>query len=300
MSWNYYLQSYYNYLRLEKGLSTNTLTAYRNDITRYVGYLEQEKKMTEPRQIAVADIREFLDHLCAHYSLNELSQARNISSIRSFHLYLQQENHVQSNPAELIDLPKVQRKLPEVLSFEEIARIFDACTTADNLGIRNRAMLELLYSSGLRVSELVGLRVNQLFLDEGFVRVQGKGSKERLVPLGGEAIDKITVYLQSHRNHVEPQRGSEHILFLNRRGAKLTRNMIFMIIKKLCEEVGITKNVSPHTFRHSFATHMIEGGADLMAVKEMLGHESVTTTEIYLHMDGNYLREVHAEFHPRA
>ncbi|MBX3103182.1 MAG: site-specific tyrosine recombinase XerD [Bacteroidetes bacterium] len=299
MSWNYYLQSYYNYLRLEKGLSTNTLSAYRNDITRYLNFMESEKGITDPKAISLDIIREFLQYLCDSYSLNDLSQARNISSIRSFHLFLLQESYTQSNPAELIDLPKITRKLPEVLSVDEIDAIFAACEKNDILGRRNRAMLELLYSSGLRVSELVNLRLSHIFLNEGIVRVIGKGNKERLVPLGESAKTCIEKYLED-RVSLSTQKDGEGILFLNRRGSRLTRNMVFMIIKKLCDQAGIDKCVSPHTFRHSFATHMIEGGADLLAVKEMLGHESVTTTEIYLHMDGNYLRQVHAEFHPRG
>jgi integrase/recombinase XerD len=299
VSWTYYLQSYYNYLRLEKGLSTNTLSAYRNDITRYLHYMEQERGIADPKLITLETIREFLQYLSETYSLNDLSQARNISSIRSFHLFLLQESYTQSNPAEFIDLPKITRKLPEVLSVDEIDAIFAACDMSDPLGRRNRTMLELLYSSGLRVSELVNLRMNHIFLNEGIVRVIGKGNKERLVPLGESAKTQIEHYLHD-RLQQATQKDGEGILFLNRRGSRLTRNMVFMIIKKLCDQAGIEKCVSPHTFRHSFATHMIEGGADLLAVKEMLGHESVTTTEIYLHMDGNYLRQVHAEFHPRG
>lgn len=311
VGWNYYLQSYYNYLRLEKGLSTNTLAAYRTDILRYLMYVETELGLTEPGHIQVQDIRAFLGYLADYCGLNELSQARNISSIRSFHQFLLQENYLQDNPAELIDLPRVQRKLPDVISLDEINQILDVCAPekiteeekmggGDALGVRNRAMLELMYSSGLRVSELVSLRLDQLYLDDGIVRVVGKGNKERLIPLGSSAIDQIKRYSNYHRMKVKARPGNDPILFLNRRGAKLTRNMVFMIIKKACEQVGVYKTVSPHTFRHSFATHLIEGGADLIAVKEMLGHESVTTTEIYLHTNGHYLREVHASFHPRA
>jgi integrase/recombinase XerD len=261
--------------------------------------MEQERGIADPKLITLETIRAFLQYLSETYSLNDLSQARNISSIRSFHLFLLQESYTQSNPAELIDLPKITRKLPEVLSIDEIDAIFAACDMSDPLGRRNRTMLELLYSSGLRVSELVNLRMNHIFLNEGIVRVIGKGNKERLVPLGDSAKTQIENYLQD-RLQQATQKDGEGILFLNRRGSRLTRNMVFMIIKKLCDQAGIEKCVSPHTFRHSFATHMIEGGADLLAVKEMLGHESVTTTEIYLHMDGNYLRQVHAEFHPRG
>ncbi|MEM7041158.1 MAG: tyrosine-type recombinase/integrase, partial [Bacteroidota bacterium] len=218
---------------------------------------------------------------------------------RSFHTFLVQEDYTDEDPTELLDLPKLSRKLPIYLTVHEVEKIFDVVPMSTKLGVRNRAIVELLYSCGLRVSELVNLEQQMLYLDEGFVRVFGKGSKERLVPLGSSAKQYILLYKEHARNHMTPRRGDEDILFLNRRGARLTRNMIFIIVKQLVADAGIEKNVSPHTFRHSFATHLIEGGADLRAVQEMLGHESITTTEIYLHLDRDYLKEVHRTFHPR-
>ena len=231
--------------------------------------------------------------------MNERSLARNISSIRSFHRFIVEEDYSETDPSELLDAPKLRRKLPSVLTLPEIDSIFSCIDMSKDLGIRNRAMLELLYSSGLRVSELVNLELPRLHPEEGFLQVIGKGSKERLVPLGSSALKFVEMYLDHVRNKITPVKGSEDFVFLNRRGKGLTRNMIFIIIKDLVRQAGIDKKVSPHTFRHSFATHLIEGGADLRAVQEMLGHESITTTEIYLHLDREYLKEVHRTFHPR-
>ncbi len=300
MSWKIYLKEYKDYLRIEVGASGNTTVGYLTDVDRYHWFMEKEKGIVDVDRIKLADLRDFLSFLVHDAFLNERSLARNIASIRSFHKFLVQEDHCDQDPTELIDTPKFAQKLPIYFTVEEVDRMFAATDTSTSLGLRNRAILELLYASGLRVSELVNLEKSMVYMDEGFVRVFGKGSKERLVPLGGSAKRCIELYQGDLRNHVVPQKGHEDILFLNRRGQRLTRNMVFIIVKQLAADAGISKNVSPHTFRHSFATHLIEGGADLRAVQEMLGHESITTTEIYLHLDRDYLKEVHRTFHPRG
>ena len=299
MNWKFLLKEYRNFLRIEKGLSKNTFEAYFRDIERYQWFMEDQRGHSSALEVTTSEIRKFLQYLVEDCFLNERSLARNLSSLRSFHDFLLHENHTEKDPTSLLDAPRLTRKLPSVLSVEEIDLIFDAIDHSSPLGTRNRAMLELLYSSGLRVSELVNLEIQNVYFDEGFVRVFGKGSKERLVPLGSSASKHIHLYKDHIRNQLVPLKGAEDILFLNRRGNRLTRNMIFIIIKALVKEAGINKVVSPHTFRHSFATHLIEGGADLRAVQEMLGHESITTTEIYLHLDRDYLKEVHRTFHPR-
>jgi integrase/recombinase XerD len=301
MSWKVYLREYKDYLRIEKGAAGNTSEGYLHDVGRYHQFMEIGKGIVSLERIRLSDIREFLLDLVENQFLNERSLARNIAAVRSFHKFLLQEDHCDQDPTELIDLPKFAQKLPVFLTIPEVVSIFEATDMNDSLGLRNRAILELLYACGLRVSELVNLEQSKVYIDEGFVRVFGKGSKERLVPLGGSAIRYINLYLSDKFNHgVAAQKGHEDILFLNRRGQRLTRNMVFIIVKQLAEAAGIHKNVSPHTFRHSFATHLIEGGADLRAVQEMLGHESITTTEIYLHLDRDYLKEVHRTFHPRG
>lgn len=300
MSWKVYLREYKDYLRIEKGASTHTSTGYMHDAERYHWFMESHRGITQVEKIDLPDIREFLNFLVHDTFLNERSLARNIASIRSFHKFLVQEDHCDTDPTELIDLPKFAQKLPIYLTVEEVNAVFDAIDMSTTLGLRNRAMLELLYACGLRVSELVNLEKSMVYFDEGFIRVFGKGSKERLVPLGSDARRYIDLYLADSRNHVTPQKGHEDILFLNRRGKRLTRNMVFIIVKEMAAAAKIHKNISPHTFRHSFATHLIEGGADLRAVQEMLGHESITTTEIYLHLDRDYLKEVHRTFHPRG
>lgn len=297
MNWTLAEKEYRRWLRVERGLSENTFEGYLHDLARFRDWAQAAA--AGPAQVDTALIRRFVQYLAKDCLLGARSVARNISSLRSFFGFLLQENHLQDDPTELLDLPKLARKLPEVLSVEEIDRIFAAIDHTQPTGHRNRAMLELLYSSGLRVSELVNLGQSSIYFDEGFLRVFGKGSKERLVPLGSSAATQIQHYLQDRR-HAPAQRGEEDILFLNRRGKRLTRNMVFLILKDLVHKAGISTHVSPHTFRHSFATHMIEGGADLRAVQEMLGHESITTTEIYLHLDREYLREVHKTFHPRG
>lgn len=300
LNWKTAIREYKQHLKVEKGLSENTVTGYLHDVARYAQFMDEEKEIGRTEKVKTADIRDFLDLLSNEGMLNEHSLARNISALRSFHGFLVVENLSDKDPTELLDTPKLRRKLPTVLSVEEIDSIFAAIDHSKSTGTRNRAMLELLYSSGLRVSELVNLEMSQLFLAEGFVRVFGKGSKERLVPLGSSAARHINIYKEEVRVHVEVQPGEDDILFLNSRGKRLTRNMVFMMIRDLAKRAGIEKKVSPHTFRHSFATHLIEGGADLKAVQDMLGHESITTTEIYLHMDRDYLKEVHRTFHPRS
>lgn len=299
MKWKPLIREFRNFLKIEQGLSDNTFDAYMRDIQRYRDWFEREKQKVTPIRITTAEIREFIHFLVEECFLNERSVARNISSLRSFHGFLVQEDYTADDPTDLLDTPRLARKLPVVLTVPEVDRIFGALDMSLDLGIRNRAMLELLYSSGLRVSELVNLEMQNMYLEEGFVRVFGKGSKERLVPMGDSARKFIEMYLEHVRGKATPKSGEEDILFLNRRGKRLTRNMVFMILKDLVNKAGIDKKVSPHTFRHSFATHLIEGGADLRAVQEMLGHESITTTEIYLHLDRDYLKEVHKTFHPR-
>lgn len=300
MKWKPAIKEYSLFLSIEKGLSENTRTNYLRDLERYRWYCESVLTYNSPLKVKLEDLRAFLQFLVHDAFLNDRSLARNIASLRSFHGFLVEEAITDQDPSALLDLPKLSQKLPSVLSFEEIEEILALCDMSSELGVRNRAMLEVLYSCGLRVSELVNLERSQVFFEAGFLRVFGKGNKERLVPLGDDAARFITLYLESFRNHLSAQVGSEDVLFLNRRGKRLTRNMVFIIIKKLAAEAGISKSVSPHTFRHSFATHLIEGGADLRAVQEMLGHASITTTEVYLHLDRDYLKEVHRSFHPRS
>lgn len=300
MSWKVYLREYKDFLRIERGVAKNTAAGYLHDTERYRWFMETQKGIMDVSRITLENVREFLHFLVFDAFLNERSLARNIAALRSFHQFLVQEDHCDQDPTELIESPRFAQKLPVYLTVDEINAIFDAIDMGNSLGLRNRAMLELLYACGLRVTELVELEKSKIYMDEGFIRVFGKGSKERLVPMGNSAKEYINLYLGDLRNHVSPQKGEEDILFLNRRGHRLTRNMVFMIVKDLAAAAGITKNVSPHTFRHSFATHLIEGGADLRAVQEMLGHESITTTEIYLHLDRDYLKEVHRTFHPRG
>jgi integrase/recombinase XerD len=293
------MREYKDYLKVERGLAVHTCENYLHDTARYHWFMEEQKAIARPTNISTDQVREFIHFLVYDAYLNERSLARNISSIRSFHGFMIHEDYTDTDPTELLDTPRLARKLPVFLSVEEIDLMFAQTDMNDSLGLRNRAMLETMYSCGLRVSELVNLTQSMMYLDEGFVRVMGKGSKERLVPIGSSAKNYIELYKDHKRNHQTPKKGEEDILFLNRRGSRLTRNMVFTIVKNLTLAAGINKTVSPHTFRHSFATHLIEGGADLRAVQEMLGHESITTTEIYLHLDRDYLKEVHRTFHPR-
>ncbi len=298
MNFQEIIQNYYFFLQIEKGLSKTTIDAYQADLQKFINHFHV-LSMDNLRNINYLQIQDYLMSLDTNYHLNNYSIHRNLSSLNSFFKWLEQEEFIPNNPFELVDRPKIYRKIPEVLSLYEIDQMLEQCDKNDPLGIRNRAMIELAYSCGLRVSELVDFHYQNYFPDEEFIRIIGKGNKERLIPLGSSAIRYIQLYLETVRNHQKPVKGNEGYLFLNRRGKKLSRNMFFLIIKQLAQKAGITKPVSPHTFRHSFATHLIENGADLRAVQDMLGHASITTTEIYLHLDKSYLKEVHKTFHPR-
>ncbi len=298
MNFQELFQNYYFFLQIEKGLSTHTLNAYKSDIEKFIEHFTVQN-LDNLKSINYLQIQEYLMSLEINYELNNYSIHRNLSSLNSFFKWLEFEELITKNPFELIDRPKIYRHIPEVLSVYEIDQILEQCDMNNPLEIRNRAMLELAYSCGLRVSELVEFPYQNYFPEEEFIRIIGKGNKERLIPLGQSAIRYIQLYLVNVRNHQIPEKGNEGFLFLNRRGKKLTRNMFFLIIKDLAQKANIQKSISPHTFRHSFATHLIENGADLRAVQDMLGHSSITTTEIYLHLDKSYLKEVHKTFHPR-
>jgi len=295
-NWERYIKDFVSYLKIEKGLAENSILAYQNDVDKLKDFATGIGKTAD--QLDYEDLKQFLSTLF-DLGLSARSQARIISGIKQFYGFLILENLVKVDPSELLEQPKLGRKLPEVLTIEEIDALLAAIDLSKNEGHRNRAMLETLYSCGLRVSELVGLRFSDLFFEEGFIRVIGKGNKERLVPVSPQVQKEIEIYQQHIRNHLTIQKGSENIVFLNRRGAQLTRVMVFTIIKNLADAIGLKKNISPHTFRHSFATHLIEGGANLRAIQEMLGHESITTTEIYTHLDQRFLRDAILSFHPR-
>jgi integrase/recombinase XerD len=299
MLWDETINEFRNYLRLEKSMSGNSIEAYIHDIEKFLQFLELQNLQVSPENVILEQIREFIKWLQG-FGVSERTQSRIISGIRAFFKYLLMEDRISTDPTELIEFPKIGRKLPDVLSVSEIDLILSAIDLSQPEGHRNKAMIEAMYSCGLRVSELVQLKISNLFLDEGFVRVLGKGNKERLVPIGSISINEITFYLQHHRTHVPVKKGFEDIVFLNRRGKGLSRVMVFTIIKNLVEKVGLKKQISPHTFRHSFATHLIEGGADLRAVQEMLGHESILTTEIYTHINREFLRDSIMMYHPRA
>lgn len=295
--WETYKKGFKAYLGLERSLSGNSIQAYLLDLDKLTQFLETEGGGKTPAQLELADLQRFLKWV-AELGLTQSSQARLLSGLRAFYKYCLLEDITTKDPTTLLEAPKKIRQLPDVLSFEEIEAVIGQIDLSTPEGTRNKAILETLYSCGLRVSEVVNLKLSQLYLDIGFVRVVGKGNKERLVPIGSSAAKYIMLYKEAVRNHQTAQKGEEDILFLNRRGKRLTRVMIFLIIKELVKRAGIGKTVSPHTFRHSFATHLVEGGADLRAVQEMLGHESITTTEIYTHLDREYLRQTLQQFHP--
>ncbi len=297
--WQSYIKHFKNYLRLERSFSDNSVQAYVRDTEKLAEFLEMEQIAVSPVELKEEHLLAFLKYI-SELGLAAHSQARMLSGIKSFYKYLVLENVVKEDPTELIESPRLPRKLPDVLSYEEIEQLIGAIDHSTPEGTRNRAIIEVLYSCGLRVSELTGLQLTHCYFDTGFIRVLGKGDKVRLVPIGKEAIKYTGLYLEHVRNTMPVDKDSEDIVFLNRRGKQLTRVMIFLIIKDAAEKAGIPKNVSPHTFRHSFATHLIEGGASLRAVQEMLGHQSITTTEIYTHLDRDYLRQVITEFHPRG
>jgi integrase/recombinase XerD len=293
-----YIIDFENHLKLEKGRADNTIESYLRDISKLLQFMDLEKPGKSFRDLNLKDLQEFLAFL-NEFGLNEQSQARIISGIKAFYKFLMLESIIKLNPTELLEAPKLRRKLPDTLSYTEIQLIIESIDLSTPEGMRNRALLETLYSCGLRVSELINLKRSNLFLDVDFIRVIGKGDKERLVPIGSEAIKYIELYLKEVRVHTSVKKSAEQLIFLNRNGGGLSRVMVFYIIKKASAEAGIRKTVSPHTFRHSFATHLVEGGADLRAVQEMLGHASITTTEIYTHLDQSYLKDTISQFHPR-
>ena len=299
MDWKSYISGFRTFLKLEKSLSANTIEAYINDVSKLISFLEIKNCNLPPESITMTNLNEFIRWI-NELGLGARSQARIISGIKAFYKYLLLEDVIETDPTTLLETPKIGRKLPEVLSVEEIDLLIGHIDLSKSEGQRNKAMVETLYSCGLRVSELINMKLSNIFFNQGFVRVTGKGNKERLVPVGSKAIHEIELYLIDRNRLPVISRESEDILFLNRRGRKLTRVMIFTIIKDLAEKSGIKKNISPHTFRHSFATHLIDGGADLRAVQEMLGHESILTTEIYTHLDREYLRDAIIRFHPRS
>ncbi|MBC7913741.1 MAG: site-specific tyrosine recombinase XerD [Pyrinomonadaceae bacterium] len=296
--WNSALKGFKTYLRLERSVSSNTVEAYLHDVKKLFEFSETigSKK---PDAIETSDLKHFI------VWINELgmlapTQARVLSGIKAFYKYMMLENIILKDPASLLESPRLSRKLPDTLSILDINNLIAAIDHSKAEGMRNKAMLEVLYGCGLRVSELINLKISNLYLDIEFIKVTGKGDKERLVPIGSEAIKYLKIYKEEQRIHLDIKPGKEDYVFLNRRGAPLSRVMVFIIIKDLAEKIGLGKSISPHTFRHSFATHLIEGGADLRAVQEMLGHESITTTEIYTHLDRDYLRDTIIQYHPRS
>ena len=298
MNWKKILLDYQHYLKIERGLSDNTISSYKRDVHKLIHFLEENKISCSPISIEKETILQFIYEISKN--INPKSQARIISGLRNFFDYLIFEKYREYNPTDLIETPKTTRKLPDTLSIEEIDLLISGIDLSHPQGERNRAILELLYSCGLRVSELISLQISDLFFDEGFIRVIGKGDKQRFIPINLETQNLIDTYIEYIRCHTSPQKGFEDTLFLNRNGKKLTRVMIFTIIKNLTEKIGLKKKISPHTFRHSFATHLLERGADLRAIQQMLGHESITTTEIYMHLDKNFLKDVVESFHPRG
>ncbi|HKL08350.1 MAG TPA: site-specific tyrosine recombinase XerD [Bacteroidales bacterium] len=299
MNWESTIIQFRNFLSLEKGLSQNTITSYERDINKLVQFLDIQQLAVPPHMITLKHLKDFISWI-NETGLHARSQARIISGLKAFYNYLLIEDSIEKDPTALLQSPNIGRKLPEVLSIDEIDRILGAIDLSKPEGQRNKAIIETLYSCGLRVSELINLRITNLYFKDGFIKVTGKGNKERLVPIGEKAIKEIRYYFQDRNLLSNIDKSGENIVFLNRRGKPLSRVMIFTIIKNLAKTAGIKKNISPHTFRHSFATHLIDGGADLRAVQEMLGHESIITTEIYTHLDREYLRDAIIRFHPRA
>ena len=297
MNWSTYIKSYQSYLRIERGMSKNTIDNYSFDIERLCLFLEENSISVSPITISEETIQQFVYHIAKQ--LNARSQARIISGLKSFFSYLIFEDYRSDNPLELIETPRIGRKLPDTLSIIDIDRLIAAIDLSSNEGERNRAMLETLYGCGLRVSELVTLKISDLFFEEGFIKITGKGNKQRFVPIGSYTQKYIEIYKDNVRTHLNIQKGHEDTLFLNRRGRQLTRAMIFTIIKDLAVKIDLNKTISPHTFRHSFATHLLENGADLRSIQLMLGHKSITTTEIYVHLDRKHLAEIMNTFHPR-
>jgi len=297
MSWESSILGFKSYLTIERSLSANSVDAYIRDVKKLETFAKKQK--ISELNINNSDLSDFVSNISKE-GISARSQSRIISGIKAFYKYLIMEDYITADPTQLLESPKIGMKLPDTLSIEEIDKLIAAIDLSTEQGERNRAMLEILYSCGLRVTELITLKLSNVSFVEGFIKVIGKGNKERLAPIGKTALKYLTIYINEVRNHQDIQKGHEDIIFLGRRGKQLTRVMIFTIIKQLAEKIGLKKKISPHTFRHSFATHLIQGGADLRAVQEMLGHESITTTEIYTHLDKEYLREAIIQFHPRA
>lgn len=297
--WDIHIKHFGHYLKLERSLSENSIQAYVHDVELLKQFVELRKMKENPLTLSPKQLQSFI-HYINELGMSAYSQARILSGVKSFYKYLMFEELIEKDPTELLEGPKIGRKLPDTLNYDEIEKLLEAIDLSKPEGGRNRAMLEMLYSSGLRVSELVELKLNAIYFDVGFLRVIGKGNKERLVPIGRSAMKHLKIYVDEIRVHLPVQKGFESHVFLNRFGKKLSRVSVFTMIKALAAKTGLKKRISPHTFRHSFATHLIEGGADLRAVQEMLGHESITTTEIYTHLDRDYLRQVITEFHPRS
>jgi integrase/recombinase XerD len=297
--WERLIREFQTHLKIERSLSSNSVEAYLHDVVKLKQFLEIYNLNVYPQGVAAVHIQSFLKYI-VDLGMTPHSQARILSGIKAFFRFLLEIEEIAKDPSVLIEAPKLGRKLPDTLNFHEIEELLNVIDLSTMEGTRNRAIIETLYSSGLRVSEVVELRISNVFFDIGFLRILGKGNKERLVPIGSDAMKYMKIYLDGYRRNMMIKKGNENIVFLNRRGAKLTRVMIFTIIKRLAEGIGLNKSISPHTFRHSFATHLIEGGADLRAVQEMLGHESITTTEIYTHLDRDYLKQVITDFHPRS
>lgn len=297
MKWDHALQDYRHYLKLERGLSANSIENYSLDLIKLIRYLDVNEIQVSPLRISDKTIQEFIYSVSKE--LNARSQSRLISGLRSFFSFLVFEDYRKDNPLDLMESPKIGRKLPDTISIAEVDKIIAAVDLSKNEGERNRAIIETLYGCGLRVSELIDLKISDLFFKEGFIKVTGKGDKQRFVPISEYTVKYINIYKEEVRIHQNIKPEATDTLFLNRRGNKLTRAMIFTIVRRLTEAAGIRKKVSPHTFRHSFATHLLENGADLRAIQQMLGHESITTTEVYVHVDRSHLRQVMEEFHPR-
>ncbi len=297
--WEMHARHFAHYLKLERSLSENTITAYVHDVELLQQFVSMKKLKANPLTLTTRELQSFI-HYINELGMSAYSQARILSGIKGFYKYLLYEELIEKDPTELLEGPKIGRKLPDTLNYHEIEKLLEAIDVSSSSGARSRAMLEVLYGSGLRVSELVELKRNHVYFDIGFLRVIGKGNKERLVPIGRDALKHLKIYMEEVRVHIPVQKGYESYVFLNRFGKKISRISVFTMIKELASKAGIKKTISPHTFRHSFATHLIEGGADLRAVQEMLGHESITTTEIYTHLDRDYLKQVITEFHPRS
>jgi len=297
MKWLTALQDYQLYLNIEKGLANNSIVSYSRDVKKLINYLEENEITVSPLKISEEQIQQFI--YTTSKLINARSQARLISGLRNFFDYLIFEEFRTNNPTDLIDAPKIGRKLPDTLSLQEIDLLISSIDLSEPQGERNRTIIETLYGCGLRVSELTELKRSDLFFEEGFIRVLGKGNKQRFVPINTQTQKYIASYIKNIRIHIKTQKGYEDTVFLNRRGKSLTRVMIYTIIKNLAIKIGLKKKISPHTFRHSFATHLLERGADLRAIQQMLGHESITTTEIYMHLDKSFLKEIVNTFHPR-